>query len=305
MSLTQLAGAYITFPFAPAVNEPATDNPTYITEPTFDAFKRLWVNYIFKQGTTYVYWELERGFADPGPYTFTLQGSHSGTPRGDDWFDISTTSLFFATDTGGSRRQRMFGKSLTLYYRVLLVTPLGKYFSPVISADELFNKHDWLIVREIQRQEQLAHSIFSSEKGYLLKGRRYGRLCEKCRDRSVNGTWPGTVTNTNCTDCYGTGFISGYYPPTEFYALIQPNTTRERREIDTVGTTKDDVVRARFLGSLPLIQGDVWISEGNDYRYYIHSIQELAIWKSVPIVLNAELRLAPFTDAVYDIPIGV
>jgi hypothetical protein len=87
--------------------------------------------------------------------------------------------------------------------------------------------------------------------------------------------------------------------------LIQPNTTRERREIDTVGTTKDDVVRARFLGSLPLIQGDVWISEGNDYRYYIHSIQELAIWKSVPIVLNAELRLAPFTDAVYDIPIGV
>lgn len=302
MTLSQTFGSYFGLPFVLEDNT-STDNPTYITDFRVGAFKRLWVDYIFKTGGTSVYWELERGFIDPGPYSFQLQGSHSGTPRGDDWFDIgSATTNFYATDGGDDDYQRMYGKTVTLYYRVQLTTDTAKYLSPVISAAEFLNKHDWLIVREIIRQEQLAHKIFSSEKGYLLKARRYGPTCDLCRDLSVDERFPGTIVNTNCEECFGTGFTTGYYPATEFYALIQPTSARERREEQT-GTTKDVVRRARFTGALPLIQGDIWVSQGNDHRYYIHSTQELANWKSVPIVVNAELRLAPFTDAIYDVPL--
>jgi hypothetical protein len=303
MNLEQTFGAYMLAPYV-IPSEVTTANPTYITEFRFEAFKRLWVDYIFKRGVSYVFWELERGFQDPGPYEFQLQGSHSGTPRGDDWFDIGDPTIsFFAADDSGYLQQRMFGKSTTLYYRIVLTTILGKYLSPIISTAELFNKHDWLIVREILRQEQLAHRIFSSEKGYLLKARRYGPVCTTCKDRSVTNLFPDTIANTNCGECYGTGFVSGYYPPTEYYGLLQPKTTRERRELETTGTTKEDVSQARFLASLPMIQGDTWVSQGSDRRYYVHSIREAALWKSVPIVYSVELRLAPFTDAVYDVSI--
>lgn len=308
MTLSEIVGAYLTSPFelSPSGHtlDKSTINPTYVTEYAHGAFKRLWVNNHFKNGLTTVFWELNRGFADPGPYSFQLQFSNSGTPRGDDWQNIgSSTSGFFAIDDLNGNHQRMFGKTITVYYRVVLTTPTNAYMSQIIWASEYYNKHDWLIIREILRSEQLAHRIFSSEKGYLLKARRYGPLCEDCRDTSVAGQFPNTITDSNCKTCYGTGFISGYYPPTEYYALMQPSSAREARELEQVGTIKQQTTQARFLGTLQIVQADAWISDGSDERFYIHNVKEAAVWKGTPIVFIAEMRQAPFTDAIYDIPI--
>lgn len=301
MSVAQVSGAYLTPPFDYAVTNNTltpTTNPTIVTVFEVGAFKRVWVNYLVKTTPT-IYWELERAFNDPGPYSFQLQGSHAGVPRADDWINIgSPTSSFFAQDHG----QRLYGKTMTWHYRIKLTTTKGIYYSPIANVLGLLNKHDWLIVREILRKEQLAHKIFSSVRGYLLKARRYGPECTQSRYREVNDQFTDEIIDTNCPLCYGTGFSGGYYPATEYYALLTQEKSRESRSEKT-GTSKDVVLQGRFLGTLPLIQNDVWVNIGSDERYYLHSVAEAAEWKSVPVVYSAELRLAPFTDAVYDVPL--
>lgn len=303
LNLGQVFGAFVAIPFdGLQVGSTLIVNPTTVVVPTYGAIKRVWVNYMMK-GRSYVYWQLERGFNDPIPYSFQLQASYAGTPRADDWFDVgSPTAGFFAVDDGGPKHQRQFGKTPTLTYRVKLTTPLGVYISPIANVLGTLKKYDWLLVREILRKEQLNHRVFSSVRGYLLKGRRHGEECS-CRDRSVNDRFTDEVINTNCPYCYGTGFVNGYYPATEYYCLLDPEATRESINIEQTGTSKPVVVKGRFLATLPLVQGDAWINSGSDERYYIHSVRELAVWKSVPIVYSAELRLAPFTDALYDVPL--
>lgn len=69
------------------------------------------------------------------------------------------------------------------------------------------------------------------------------------------------------------------------------------------GTVKDIVVSGRML-MLPLIgEQDLWVSRQTDDRYYIHSIQDAAEMRGVPLIANVEMRPAAFTDVIYDIPI--
>lgn len=299
----QLNGYYLTLPFSlPTCGSLNTVNPTYVTVFKPGAFKRVWLANSYFGNNVNVYWELERAFDDPGSYSFQLQWSHAGSPRADDWQNTgSQTSSFFATDNLGTLKQRMFGKTSTIYYRVLLTTPSNCYVSPVASTLGLWNKHDWLITRELFRQEQLNHKTFSSSRGYLLKARRYGPKCTQSLD-----SYEQEIVKTDCTICYGTGFIAGYYPPVEYYALLEPTTTREARQTTgaEVGVTKPDVTKARFLATLPLTQIDAWVDIDSDQRYYIHTVKELSAWKSVPIVYSAELRLAPFSDIIYKVPLN-
>jgi phosphoribulokinase len=51
-----------------------------------------------------------------------------------------------------------------------------------------------------------------------------------------------------------------------------------------------------------MIQADVWVDGDSDERYYVHSVKEAAQWKSVPLVFTVELRPAPFSDIIYQIP---
>ncbi len=71
----------------------------------------------------------------------------------------------------------------------------------------------------------------------------------------------------------------------------------------TRGTVQDIVISGRML-MLPLInEQDIWVSRKTDDRYYIHSIQDVAEIRGVPLVANVEMRPAPFTDVIYQIPI--
>jgi type III secretory pathway component EscU len=55
---------------------------------------------------------------------------------------------------------------------------------------------------------------------------------------------------------------------------------------------------------LPLIDElDVWVNRKTDDRYIIQTIRNAAELRGVPLIANVELRPAPFTDVVYNIPI--
>ncbi len=242
-------------------------------------------------------WELDPHFVDPFIFSFQLQFSQSGgSSTADDWVNIGTpqvnvTSLIDPT-------QRLHGKTQTLAYRVVLTTNVTTYYSDPAEVLGKFNFHDWIIVHEITRKELLRHKVFASVNGYLLKARRYGIACP-CSD-----TITGELQDSYCPNCYGTTFVGGYFDPIPAYFVdISQEQSREHRDLQAVGTDKKVVTHGRMLGVPMLVQGDAWINGGSDERYYLHTVTEKATWKSVPVIYEVEMRLAAFSDALYQVPI--
>lgn len=261
--------------------------------PVFD---RVRVDYVV-QGGTRVWWELNRHFIDPGPYDFQLQVGHTGDQHADDWEDVgsSVTNTYMAVDP----TKRLFGKTLDVHYRVVLTTPVSTYQSDPVPCDGLLSRKDWIDYKEIVRKEQLRHRVQTSVKGFLLKARRYGPPCPTCTDKFTD-----EITSAQCPTCFGTGFQFGYFTPIEAtYADVSLEQTREHRDANK-GMDKENKITARFVGNPQLYSYDVWVNGYSDQRYYIHTVVAKAQVRGVVAVYDAELRLAPFTDIIYTVPLS-
>ena len=258
------------------------------------------VDYLVSGGAR-VSWELARHFIDPGTYTFQLQAGHTGLEDADDWedVDVPVVNTYFKLDN----TQRLFGKTLDLYYRVKLTTDIDTYYSIPQNCFGKLLKRDWLKAKEIIRKELLRHRVLTSSDGYLLKARRYGPPCTDCSDVVTELT--GEIANSHCASCYGTGFEFGYFsalPGT--YADVGLEKNAEKRD-PQIGMVKPQAIQARFIGDPLLYTYDIWVEGTSDLRYYITEVDELVQMRSVPLVFNATLKLAPFTDVVYTIPLGI
>jgi hypothetical protein len=72
-----------------------------------------------------------------------------------------------------------------------------------------------------------------------------------------------------------------------------------------LGTVNDVATTARML-AVPYINAyDVWVAKNNDYRWVVHPQKTLVSMQGVPLVINAEFRLAAFSDIIYHFPIEV
>lgn len=260
-------------------------------------FAMVHVSYLLRGGTR-VMWTLMSDFNDLPPWTFQLQVGRTGNPAADDWEDVglAVDNSCYAIDP----EQQNYSKGdQDAHYRVKLTTSDGLYFSDPVAKAGILPPRDWRLAREIVRKERLRHR-YANQDGYLLKRRVTGKDCPICLDRQTM-----EVLDPYCPQCWGTGKECGYYYPLGcVWADLSPVTHRKHLDDQaTRGTVLDYVITARML-TLPLIESqDVWVSRKTDDRYYIQSIQNVAEIRGVPLIANAELRLAPFTDVIYRIPI--
>lgn len=260
-----------------------------------EVFHRVSVDCVIAGGTR-VSWELNRHFIDDGPYSFQLQVGHTGLTDADDWADVGApvVDTYYAFDLS----KRLYGKTLETHYRVELTSADDTYYSNPVPCDGLLSKRDWINAREIIRKESLRHRVLTSPEGLLLKARRYGPRCATCTDARTEG-----VTDSNCPDCYGTGYENGYFAPlAACYADVGLDKTRDHRLMDR-GMEKQDVIQARFIGDPQLYSYDAWVNATSDERYYLHTVGVASQIRGVAIVFDAELRLAPFTDVIYTVPL--
>jgi hypothetical protein len=255
-------------------------------------------------GGSKVYWELGCNFNEPLPYFFQLQVAHQGlsdyqrdgTGRSDDWENIGgqLVNAFSAYDN----RERAFGKTADVHYRVKLTTAAGNvYYSDPVSVLNGLDKRDWNIVREMIRKERLRFRKQVGQEAYLLKAIRYGPQCPACVDPIT-----GEVTNSQCQTCYGTGFAGGYFPPFNTYVAIEPEQTREALNPQT-NMSAPVAVPGRVLAEPQVYSLDVFVMKHSDKRYYVHPVSVAAQVRGIPVVLQVELRLAPFSDVVYSVPV--
>lgn len=281
-----------TEPYA-AVSQPV--DPVQIYTPATSPFRRLIVDYVTLGGTR-ITWELDKTLdSATGPFVFQLQVAQSSVLDG--WTDVgpAVQDPAYLLDT----EQRIFGGSQTVSYRVVLTVDGNTYTSPATPAYGPLNVHDYLIAADILRKEQLNMRQFVGVNGFLLKARRYGTVCT-CVDPDS-----GEVRNSSDSVCYGTGKVGGYYQPVPTRFAIVPGKKASDRVMynEGIGTDSRTKLIARMTADIPLASRDVIVDIGSDDRYYVHEIEEIVVYRGIPIVLSVELRQAMRTDVIYTYPL--
>lgn len=259
-------------------------------------FDTVSVSYLIRGGTRVMYTLLD-SFLDPGPYVFQLQYGSTANPYADDWVDVGlpVENQYMVIDP----EQRMFGKQNTAHYRIQLTTPQDTYYSDPVGAQGVLSGRDWRLARETIRQfRRMFRYGPGGQLGYLLKRRVTGVKCPRCLDLQT-----GESKDPNCPLCYGTGFQCGYYYPIAcVWAILTPTT--HRLKSDPVRGQVDDVVVSAIMLAIDMLsKEDIWVNARTDERYFIHSVQNIAEIRGVALVANVELRPAPYTSVIYDIPI--
>lgn len=262
-------------------------------------FRRLAVDHLIA-GVSRIWWEINRDFLGPLPHTFQLQAGNTGNPNATDWINVGLPGVntYFAEDD--QRREGNYGKTLMTHYRVILTDGHGHRHAsrPVHTFGELMEK-DWLFAREIVRKERLRHNLVSVE-GYLLRRMRFGEPCDSCTDPLT-----GEILDSKCKECNGTGFKVGYHPPTPLSVDMNPEAVIELlKGTEAPGPTTIVDNHMRILGFPAIAKHDVWVDGKSDQRWIFHEVANMAEWRHVPLVTDVTIKLLPFTDIVYTIPVG-
>lgn len=268
-----------------------------MTQARIFPFRRVSVDHMVR-GVTRVWWQLEKLFNDPGPYTFQLQFGRTGLRDASDWKDVGqpVVNHYYAEDPAF----REAGYDLLVHYRVVLTTPQGTYVSQPANCFGELTEKDWVLAREIIRKEQLRQHIVSTP-GYLVKPMRYGIPCKRCRDPLTQ-----ELTDADCPVCSGTGFEVGFHPPLPMQCWdLSPQTIAEDVDANIKGATRTDpYVTARVIAFPALNKGDIWVNGSSDERWLVETIQIVSAIRNVPIVYQVKLGLLPFSNAAYALEIG-
>lgn len=240
-----------------------------------------------------VAWTMDPAFAEPGPYKFLLQRGRAAND--DQWVDVATTvDQPWLLD----QSPKLLPHDYSTYYRIIVTDGNGKqYTSQVAHSSSDWGHYDWRNVREILRKEEMLQRKRAGAEGWLLKRRAWGDQCPVCTDVDT-----GTVRDSHCSTCYGTGVVGGYYAPLPYMTTVDP-TQRLKRLTADQGLTVATMLTVRALAWPSPEQNDVWVNAKTNVRYRIAAdIVQAAVYRGVPLVLNLHLEELPNTNMVYDVP---
>jgi len=254
-------------------------------------FNRFEVYYRMRGGALLA-WDLHPMFRSTGPLTFRVMVSRTTAGA---WETVTTvTDQYIAEDPNW----RLYGKAPRLYYRIRMTADGVNYDSEDKQMVGNLSDHDLPIYREIIRKETLRLQKYAGMCGYLYKRKRWGTQCPTCLDYDT-----GEVKNAHCPDCFGTGFVAGYFDPLVYWVAdsTQGVNRRTTTQPEGQGVIEDRVRPVRALNCPWLDTGDVWIKYDSDQRYIVQRVKEIN-FRDIPFIFDpVELRLAPTTDIVYSL----
>lgn len=250
------------------------------------------------EGGSRVVWVMSNRFIDPLPHTYQLQASLSSAATATDYVDVGlpVSNSFYAVDDA----RRLTGKTMEVHYRVKVTTPEGTFTSAPVSGLSYHNKREWLHARDQIRQlKKLIKKYTGCYEGYLLKRKRFGPLCTRCNNRLTD-----EPTDSKCPICFGTGTVAGYFAAIpDFHLELGLEQTREKVELQAQGTTKPLVITGFCAADVLINSRDVFISQRSGRRWFIETVKTVAEYRGYPTKYELELRVAPFSDVIYKVPL--
>lgn len=248
-----------------------------------------------REGGTMVQWELDSRVRDEGEYRYSLQTGNAGVDDPDAWRTIvSETDVCHLVDP----ERRLPGVFAFTHYRLRLQTAERIYHSRPLPTTGKLRYEDWRVYDSVLRAEHVQLARKSGTEGLLFKRRISGRPCPRCRDFNTE-----EVTDAGCKQCYGTGWLGGYYKsiPCSWFN-VQPGDASIRYDLETQGPVTNTRFEARAIAVPLLISGDLWLNTQNGERYRIMQVQPIVEQKSVPVVYALAMERLPFSDVAYSLP---
>ena len=252
-----------------------------------DVFERIDIAPSYSRGFVFA-WRMLGDFADPAPWKFIVQ--ESSTPGGP-WKDVSGVleNTFFFSE----KQPRVAPKDQTLYFRVLLETPSGKYVSHVESPYCSLPRREFLLAREIMRKEILMQEKSSGVLSFVWYKSIFGPPCGKCGDFVL-----GDTKDSRCPHCFGTGRVPGYYGPFPAYVSYSPMERNKGMQRPS-GVDELYAVEGRFIGSLRLKKDDVVVDPVSNSRFFVDKVQNVVEFRRYPVIQTAVLNEIAKSHVVY------
>jgi len=233
-------------------------------------------------------WEVSPSFSGPGPWTFVVQ---RGETEEGPWEDVSPvlSGVSAWSDSG----RFVVPKDPVLYYRVEMTAGSSRYTSSVVQPYGVVNKREFLLIRNMRRQELLQMKQMTGVPGCYYSKAIFGPKCETCTD-FVNGD----SFSTDCEDCFGTGKTPGYHGP--YCCWFKPSVSqRDKGMKNNRDVSENYGFTFRFLGTPPLKKDDVIVDSTQGKAYYVGAVQSVAEMRRVPIVQLAGVREIPTSSPLY------
>lgn len=255
-------------------------------------FDRVVVFPTFNYGSSVSVYLNERKLASvPGPYTFYLEWAEHVNADFVQVGDGTDLTVLYDDDN------RVFSKLPHSVYRVRLETDTVISYSEPANITGNWNRHDYLIAREVVRREYVAMQRYTGTRGFYLARKVWGEICSACADYNTQ-----EPTNSHCETCFGTGFVGGYNNADVFYLVEDRTGGREERQ-DSVGVVTNKTQTARAIAYPYITSKDIWISAESDKRWSIEGQNELVAMRGIPIVYGLQLRLIEPGNIIYSVPV--
>jgi len=265
--------------------------------PSCDAFTRLKI-ITNPLGGTEISWIMQPGFQPKEPHEFYVEEAEGGS---DEWKRLNEIPIDNCSWI--DERQRDWSLTSNTYYRVRLVLPNegGKeYLSQPTQANGMWSRKDWLLARDIVRKEYLLRNKLTNitARGLLLKRRHWGRPCPNCLDWDTREPSQG-----KCPVCYATGLAGGYFPGVAYPLTMEANWNHRKERNETTGVNDNVIKFGRGVSYPQPDTGDIYARLDTGERFIVQRVSFLAEIGGIPLIVGAEVRLAPVTDIVYDVPL--
>jgi len=185
-----------------------------------------------------------------------------------------------------------------IYYRVVLSDNNVEYFSIPEKIGNGLNRTDLKIVNETMRKKYVQMVKCTGIRGYLLRRKDWGTFCT-CYDIDL-----GNTPSVTCPDCFGAGFVGGYYTGVEFWMEDVTKGGTERRRDGETGVEISHVKKSRCIPYPSIAADDIWVDAYSGDRYKINpeSVQEVFV-RGVSVIEIVSMEKLPPTDYLYNVPV--
>jgi hypothetical protein len=242
----------------------------------------------YLNGFTFL-WTISPGFADKFPWKFHVELGHTDAGP---WEDISGELENVYAWVEPTRRRIQATKDPHLFFRITLTTPSGAYESQIKTPYGDLCRREYLIVQEIMRQVHLEQQHIAGVPAKLWSKAAWGSPCTVCRDPIS-----GSVTDSDCAECFGTGRQPAYHGPYEVYATFSPQKRDKQQKKG--GPTQLYTRSIRMVGFPAMKDDDILVDAADDKRYIVDGVAHQMEIRKVPVVQHATAHLLPTSDAAY------
>lgn len=252
--------------------------------------------YVTPVGTNLIEWSVNPCFPVPeGTILFYVEVARAAG----EWFRLNPDTPVFNECVFVDPSTYKCNTRNDWYYRVIMSIEGEEFVSVPQAALGVWNRHDYLIARDIVRKEYLRLQKFAGTNGQLLKRRITGVVCTECVDWDTN-----QPTSPFCGGCFGTGFENGYYNGVPY--MFDLNRTGSFADSNgTTGTNDTRKIRngVRSVAYPRIDTYDVWVDADKNKRYIIWELDHAEEIRGKPLVYSVQLKELSGNRIEYQIPI--